>query len=334
MTDYTFRPMTLADMPIFHAIYGAESIEIYGSFSMTIDELISDFTHPGYNIETDSMAAFTADGEIVAWADVNDYRTPPVRPYLYGYVHVDHRGKGLGTQLVQWGIERCKQVFERVPEDARVVAQAFSAIDSGKTLLENNDFMTSRQVYIMQIDMVEPPPKPQFPTGFHVETMADGVPLRDIAKVSRDAFRDHRGYVEHPLEEDVERWQHRIESQGNAYDPELFMLVKEGDTPAGAIMAWTTSEDDDNKARVISLGVVPDYRRRGLATQLLYTMFNAVYERGKKSVSLSVDSSSLTGAHIVYEKAGMYIAQIYNAYELELRSGVEISNQGLRRKNT
>jgi hypothetical protein len=41
-----------------------------------------------------------------------------------------------------------------------------------------------------------------------------------------------------------------------------------------------------------------------------------------------VDASSLTGAEKLYAKVGMTVDMVYNAYELEIRPGVELTRQG------
>jgi ribosomal protein S18 acetylase RimI-like enzyme len=73
---------------------------------------------------------------------------------------------------------------------------------------------------------------------------------------------------------------------------------------------------------------MPDYRRQGLATQLLYLAYQLARAMGKTRVGLSVDASSLTGAQKLYEKAGMQVEMVYNAYDLEIRPGVELTKQG------
>ena len=61
----------------------------------------------------------------------------------------------------------------------------------------------------------------------------------------------------------------------------------------------------------------------------LYHSFGEFYRRGVHKVSLGVDSQSLTGATRLYERAGMHIELSYDAYEKELRPGVDLSTQTL-----
>jgi mycothiol synthase len=106
------------------------------------------------------------------------------------------------------------------------------------------------------------------------------------------------------------------------------LMLKDGTKDVGMVFAWTASEEEADRAYIESMGVVREYRRRGLGMKLLQHIFSALYKRGIHKAALSVDGASLTGAVQLYEKAGMYIAYTYKAYELELRSGVEYTNQG------
>ena len=52
---------------------------------------------------------------------------------------------------------------------------------------------------------------------------------------------------------------------------------------------------------------------------LLQHTFGAVYQRGKRKVSLEVDAQNPTGATRLYEKAGMHVERRLDTYEKELR---------------
>jgi mycothiol synthase len=71
------------------------------------------------------------------------------------------------------------------------------------------------------------------------------------------------------------------------------------------------------------------WRRAGLGLALLRHSFGEFYRRGTYKVVLGVDSQNLTGATRLYERAGMYIELQYDAYEKELRAGIDLSTQSL-----
>ena len=62
---------------------------------------------------------------------------------------------------------------------------------------------------------------------------------------------------------------------------------------------------------------------------MLQNAFAEFTERGKISVGLDVDATSLTGANCAYERAGMRPTRQTDAYEKELRPGVDLRRQAL-----
>ena len=78
---------------------------------------------------------------------------------------------------------------------------------------------------------------------------------------------------------------------------------------------------------VDTLGVRRPWRRQGLAEALLYHSFRELRRRGRTSVGLGVDASSLTGATRLYEKAGMRAIRKFTRYEKELRPGTDLKTQ-------
>ena len=73
------------------------------------------------------------------------------------------------------------------------------------------------------------------------------------------------------------------------------------------------------------VGVLPEWRRRGIARALLERSFAAFYERGLPSVALGVDTANATGATKVYEQAGMSIIRGFSIWEKMLRDGAVIA---------
>ncbi len=192
-------------------------------------------------------------------------------------------------------------------------------------LLEDQGFLCTRQSHNMGIDLDADLPQPVFPPGFQLVTMAEHPVLEDFVRVYQATFMDHRGAVEEPLEAAVARWE-QILKRG-IYRPEHFVLLREGETDAAVMILAERAESDPDEAWVQVIGTMPEYRRRGLASQLLYLAFQWGRQMGKARVGLSVDASSLTGADKLYAKVGMSVDMVYNAYELELRPGIELTKQ-------
>jgi ribosomal protein S18 acetylase RimI-like enzyme len=67
------------------------------------------------------------------------------------------------------------------------------------------------------------------------------------------------------------------------------------------------------------LGVLPEYRRRGLGQALLRHSFGEFARRGANAVGLGVDAENPTGAVRVYERAGMRVERTNLLFEKEQR---------------
>jgi mycothiol synthase len=325
MGKYTYRAGTMADIDGFYNVYRMEHIESYGAFGLTKEEVAAEFDFPNFDISQHTQYVFDEAGEMVAFAELRVWRDVPVRPNLYAYVLPEHRGKGIGSKLTEWGIKQAECFIPHVPEDARVVLQAFSNLEEGQKLLDEFGFDSVRESYLMSIELKEGMPKAEFAPNFRLVTMAEHPVLADFVRIYQETFKDHRGGMEESVEAGVARWERIIEA--GEFPPENFILVKDGDEDAAVLIMANKSDEDPDKGFIQTLGVMPRYRRQGLATQLLYLAFEHFARMGKAKAGLSVDGASLTKAHELYLKVGMSIDMVYNAYDLEIRAGVEMTKQ-------
>ena len=75
-------------------------------------------------------------------------------------------------------------------------------------------------------------------------------------------------------------------------------------------------------------GIRRPWRGKGIGKALLLHSFREFYQRGTHKVGLNVDAQSLTGAHLLFARAGMHSILSYHLYEKELRAGRVVSPQG------
>lgn len=326
MTNIVYRPATKDDIDTFYELYRYEHIESYGDFGMTKEELMAEWEFASFDLSKHTMYAFNDKGVAVAYAELRVWRDIPVRPFIYAYVHPDYRGQGIGTYLTQWGIKHAQQFVPLVPDNARVVLGAFTNMDDGQKLLDDLKFINTRQSLVMSMSLETTVPEAKFPDGFHTITMAEHPVLEDFIRVYQETFRDHRGAINEPLSAAVARWADFIKA--GEYPPENFVLVKDGTEDVAVLIVSDKSDDNPDQMFIQTLGTMPKYRRRGLAKNLLYYAHELARKKGKKRLGLSVDGSSLTGANTLYEQVGMGVDMVYHAYEMEIRAGIETTNQG------
>jgi mycothiol synthase len=327
---YIIQPAALENMDAYAELYDIHMREENGTNNVTIEELRGFWEAPKFDLENSTQAIFTHNGKMVGYIEVRDTMDIPVRPRMWGYVHPDHRGHGIGAYLTSWAQERARQVFGRVPDNARVVltAHTISTDVAAQKVFCNMGMSSERSVLVMHIDLNDEIAEAQWPDGIRIVSYAETQDLSAIVKVQRETFKDHRNYVEVPLETSVANWQHEIDTIPS-FEPELFFLAMDGEQAAGVVMAWPDSDEDEEMAWIDVVGVTRAYRKKGLGLALLQYSFMEFRKRGIARAGLSVDGRSLTGATRLYERAGMHVNMRYDSYEKELRPGEELSKQSL-----
>jgi mycothiol synthase len=330
LTDtFSISPATMNDLQAYFDLFDTFMQENMGNNNSTIEDLRSEWTSPNFNMESNTRVVFTKENKLVGYLEIWDTQETPVRPFIWGYVHPEYRGRGIGTELIQWAEQRARQVFDRVPDNARVVmaTDCQHTDEASRRLFKSNGMTTERRVWNMLIEMDEAPDAPVWTEGITISTLAEQKDMKAVYIANEEAFKDHRGHVDQSFETGFERWQHWVNNDPN-HDPTLWFLAMDGDKIAGISLCREKSWDAPDKGHVNELGVLREYRRKGVALALLKHTFAEMWKRGQRKVSLGVDASSLTGATKLYEKAGMSVERAWDVYEKELRPGVELSNQG------
>lgn len=327
---FSARPAHKDEAEAIAALINAESQAVLGTNSDSPESVIEFWDIPGVDIERDTLVIVDADGQPAAYSDVFDANDPHVHIYTSGFVRPDLFGKGLGSALVDWLVERGTNGLNRAPEGARVVLVQFVAFENEAAcrILESRGFERVRGSYQMRIDLTEEPAEPQPLPGITIRPVDMGREFPEAVRTIRTSFRDHYGFVDEPFEQSLERWQHLADNAPH-FDPSVFYVAMDGEQVAGVCYCTPHSEEDETMAWVNTLGVRREWRGRGIAYALLRTAFAEFYRRGFQKVGLGVDAESLTGATQLYLKTGMYVARQYHAYEKEIRAGYELATQSL-----
>ena len=326
---FTTRPAKLEDAEEVSAFINQLNKKMYGIADFDKEEFINDLQTPDFNLETDTRVVLNPEGRVVAYQDVFAIDALPVAPGLYGRVHPDYMNLGIGSHLLEWAVERARDVIDKVPEDARVLARCWTGADwqPGIQLLKDNGFDVQRHYFGMRIDLDTRPPAPVWPEGIVVRNIAFPDELEMWYRTFDESFKDHFGHVDQPFEKAFEQFKH-FSLNDSHFDPDLWFIAMDGDQPAGILKGSKESSTDPEYGYINLLGVRRPWRKRGLGLGLLRHCFNIFYDRGKKAVELGVDAQSLTGALKLYKDAGMYMYRKTAAYALELRPGRDYTNNG------
>ncbi len=292
-------PAVVVDAAAVTELVVALEIALYGQTTFSQPDLEDEWSEA--DLAQDARVVRAGD-RIVGYALI-DRRGGYWR--VQGHVHPDAWGRGIGTLLVT-GAER-----EAVQSGiGRLQNSVLEADRAGRELIECLGYGAVRVFREMRIELVAPPPAPEWPDGLRV-TAFD--PERDVGAfytAHQEAFADHWDYPPRGFES----WS-RGYLESERYDPSLWCVVRAGnEIAAGAISTCDTY----GGGWVQTVFTRRPWRKRGLGAALLRDAFTRLWGRGERSIGLGVDAASDTGAFRVYERAGMAPALGWVVYEKRL----------------
>ena len=322
------RPAELSDAAAIARLVNERWRRIVGEDQTTEERVRTWMTKPETDLSRDDRALADSAGCVMGWADVGD----PGEPYvnIMGSLDVAPSASGdpqAWDRLFAWVVARAAAFVDRAPAEARVVltVYAFENDEAKRCTLERHGAKPARTMRRLRIDFPPPPPTLPWPGPFECRSLDPERDLPALAAASREVFRDHWGYVERPLDEEVRDWREWIEWQADAFDASLCHLAVMEGTIAGFALCRPHIPVDRTRGVVGSLGVSSAWRGRGLGSALLSHALVEFHQRGYASAEVLVDSENLTGAVRLYERAGMHTIRTQIVYEKELRPGTDLS---------
>ncbi len=304
-TSYTFRPPTMADLTSVLWVQRAAVLADFGASRLTEDDLRATWEGETLALATDTWVACASDGTVVGYAEAAQTEQPV---WALIWVQPDQRGRGIEPALLARAEARTRDhggattLLGRASDTNEAARRAYAQAGYGPYL----------SFQIMQIDLDGPPPASQLPGGLTVRAF---VPDQDdtATYAADEESAEDKGYHD-PLS--FADWCTRMGRHAAHFDPSLWFLAWDGADLAGVALNYV--EAATNTGWVDHLGVRRPWRKQGLGKALLLHTFGAFYDRGIRTVKLSVDSGSLTHAPRLYTQVGMRIIQLYHIYRKEL----------------
>jgi mycothiol synthase len=310
--DLRVRAPVMADLEAVTALLDAYDIAAYGAADNTVEEVLAEWQGPRFTLAADAWVVVAPGGQIIGYAEMP--ASEPTQIHSYARVHPAHRGRGIGTRLVQLVEARARQLAAAAPPGAPVTIAngIFSVDDAARRLLEQRGYTPVRHFWRMAIELDHAPPAPVWPTGIAARTFVLGQDERAVFAAVDEAFADHWRHTPADFAEWVQRRTGRA-----GFDPTLWFLATASDALAGAALCRYQRDS----GWVSQLAVRRPWRQRGLGMALLRQSLSEFYRRGTRTVGLGVDAHNLTGATRLYERAGMHVARQLDLYEKELPAG-------------
>lgn len=305
----TWRPVTADDVPTLTALINAAIKADRTGRPIPEQAVAEQLTAPRFDPVRDSVTAWDADTLVAAgsvWGPDGpvDGRALGV---FDGDVHPDHRGRGIGAQLLERlqtrAAERAAELNPGLP--VRLRSPGGTPDSTTQRLLEGAGFRPDNYFITMEVDLPE-----WHDPGIASSAVAlDEERLRRTRDAHNDAFRDHRNFS--PITEDV--WAHWMTSSAARTD--LGHVVVEGDD----VLAYAiVSEYQPGVAHVELVGTRRRARGRGFARAVLLGTLRAARKAGCAVAELEVDSTSPTGADRLYTSVGFRPVRTISRYLRDL----------------
>jgi mycothiol synthase len=309
----TYRPLRDTDYPHLADLLNGASIVDGRAQHQTADELRQEFTSHPVDLDNHTLAAWDGDqliGALYAFYLPSDVRE--VRCYLFGTVHPERRGNGIGRHLLEWGLHRGTELLRASGNDLPKYLRVDSSCANGSAirLFERFRLEPIRYFADLRANLRQPTPaKPAGPTPASHASVGFRIVPWDLARneeartVKNAAFMDHWGST--PTS--AQWWTTQTSGFGSRPDWSYF-AVDDDDRIIGHLITHRFEHDDPllgaKYAWIDNIGTLAEWRGRGVATQLITTALAKYREEGMQFAALGVDSANPTGAYRLYESLG------------------------------
>jgi mycothiol synthase len=245
-----------------------------------------------------TLGALDADGHLAACAAAHlagDTVT------LVGHVRPALRRRGLGTYLLRWSRAQALPLFPAVaagPRRLRIATESLT--EPAHRLYLAHGFTSVFEELVMRRDLRLPLPDQPLPEGVTLTAWQPDV-AGEFYQAYHAAFRERPGFPGWSAAE----WIGHVTE--NDHVPEWSLLARAGSEPAGFVIGNIDLTGKPPGGYVWQIGVVPEQRRRGLASALMAESLRRMQAAGAPYADLTVHTNN-PGAIQAY--AGLGFATI------------------------
>jgi ribosomal protein S18 acetylase RimI-like enzyme len=225
-----------------------------------------------------------------------------------GTVHPLWRGRGIGTALLGWVVDRAEAIRRAKAPDVEARVHVLAFLDNGPQLevLQAAAFEARNWSALMRAELADLViAAPVWPAGLSL--YAYGPEWTDATRAAHNlAFRDHWGFVDWT----AAAWQQWVDGSRNFRPAHSWVVVD--DTDPSTVVGYAVTDEFDayeqatgrREAYLAKLGVLREYRGRWIAAALLRHALGSYRAAGFDESALDVDTNNPTGAFGLYERVG------------------------------
>jgi mycothiol synthase len=300
-----WRPATTGDLDLLAELHTAIARADHPNYTQSREEIEDELGHSWVDLDADTLIALTDDGAVVAFgqAMLMPGKETLVRSILFGGVHPEFRGRGIGRQLLAWQEARALQQLATVELTLPGWIMLYADDRSERThrLAAASGFRPARYFTGLSRVLADPIPEIRLPEPVRIEPYRAALRAATL-EAKNAAFRDHWG--SQPMT--AEQWESMLGL--SVFRPDLTFLALAGDEVVGFLTSEVNEDDwpgqGYSSGYIPLVGVVREWRRQGIAPALLAQAFAAFRDQGLERAVLDVDTDNPTGALGLYTGMG------------------------------
>lgn len=315
---FTWVPAAVADAAELAVLFNEIAEHDVTPERLSADTLAHELESAYAPLDERTIVGRTPEGRVIAYSTLyhREGETDEDRVYVATYVHPEHREQ-LNESLTDWAVAAGEQALAASEAPQRFVcAWLYKRQESAADRFRQRGFEPVRHWWEME-RRLEETIDPAEERNFSVVPWGEnhGAATRPVHNA---AFRDHWGSV--PMGEGA--WQERmLESPG--FRPDLSFVAIAADQIVGYAFNEVYEEDwesaGQSEAWIGALGVLREWRKRGVATALLTRSMQAMKEADMEAAMIGVDSSSPSGAQHLYQAVGFRTKTTGTTWQKEMR---------------
>ena len=306
LSAYSWRAIQLDDIPALQEMLMAASQVDRTEGAPSEGHLRSVLGMLGQQVDKNTLLAIAEDGTVAAAVFMIIPPGEDERLAMFeGSVAVNHRGKGIGSYLLQRVEARAREEFGS-PEDGvpQLIRTSCTRHQADRIrLFELHGFEALRYSYKMRRNLSQPLQKKPLPSGLN---WVQWDPTLDLPLM--DAFNEAFSKQWGLQRMNEETWRTFFTGVPQ-FRSDLTYMAMSDDAIVGFCINWVEEAVESKEGWIEAIGVIPSWRGRGIASALLNNALVLFQAEGLERAALDVDTQNPTGALRLYEKHGFEVAR-------------------------